>query len=131
MPSNCISSNCIFYTTYKHYYSSAKFIINRLRALYKTYKSYKVNLFLLLFFKLIPFFNSIYIYIGEKKYTVLIIFSGPSAGYKLNYNYRCDYYCNRRCNYYYFSLYFPPPYTAYINLAATYYSPPYYRLVRY
>ena len=38
-------SNRIFYTTYKYYYSSAKFIINRLGALYKTYKSYKVNLF--------------------------------------------------------------------------------------
>jgi hypothetical protein len=45
-------------------------------------------------------------------------FSGPSVAYKLTYS---RYYF-RRC----FS-----PYTARINLAATYYSPPYYGLVRY
>ena len=139
MPSDYIPFNYIFYITYKHYYSSTKFIINSLKALYKTYKSYKINSF---FYSLIYyFFNSIYI--REKKRIVLIILSRPSIVYKPNYNRYYSYYYFRHC----FSLYFPP-YTAYINLAAiittyinlaattyinlalAYYSLPYYRAAR-
>jgi hypothetical protein len=65
---------------------------------------------------------------------VLIIFSELSIAYKLNYSRRCFFYYLR----YYFSLYFPPPYTTYIDLAATtyinlvvaYYGPLYYRVAR-
>ena len=62
------------------------------------------------------------IYIGKKKGAVLIIFSKPLAAYKLDYFYYFRYY---------FSLYFLPFYTTYINLAITYYYPPYYGPVRY
>jgi hypothetical protein len=59
-------------------------------------------------------------------------FSGPSAAYKPTYSHHYLR-CFRRCLRYRFSLYFPPPYTAriglaataYINLAITYYGPPY------
>jgi len=137
--------------------------MNRYRALYKTCKSYKV--YPLFYSFLITAFLTLYI--GEKKGIVLMTFNRPSTAYKPNYNYRCFRYCFR-C---YFSLYFPPPYTACtnpatttsinpaattsinlattactnsaatacinspttarINLAATCYSPPYYRLVKY
>jgi len=127
-------SDCIFCTTYKQYYSSTDFVTNHLRAPYKTCKSYKVILFFPSFYDLS---NSIYI--GEKKGPVLTIFGGPSAAYKLTYfryYFRCYFCCCfrcyfRRCFYCYFSLYFLPPYTACINLATPYYSPPYYGPVRY
>jgi len=104
-------SNYIFCNSCKQYYSSTKFTINRYRAPYKTYNSYKVN----------PLFYSFLItafltlYIGEKKEMVLITFNRPSAVHKPNYSYRCFRYCFR----YYFSLYFPPFNTARINPAAT------------
>ena len=108
-------SNYIFYTAYRQYRSSTNFIINYLRALYKTYNSYRVSPFYSLF--LLTTFLTLYI--GEKKRTVpLTALSGPSIAYKLTYSYYC--FCR------YFS-----PYTTNINLAATYYSLPYYGLVRY
>ena len=61
------------------------------------------------------------LYIGEKKGTVpLTAFSGPSAAYRPNYSrYYFRYYFRRR-----FFLYFPPPYTARIDLAAAAYINP-------
>ena len=111
--------NCIFCTACRQYYTPTNFITNRFRALYKTYNSYRVNTFYSLLLTTL-------LYIGEKKGTVLTTsFSGPSAAYKPNYSRRY-----LRCR---FSLYFPLPYTARINpattarinLATTYYSPPY------
>ena len=126
-------SNCLLCITYKHYRSSANFTINHYRAPYKTYKSHKVNPF----FTFLIYCLSNSIYIGEKKGIVLIIFSGPSAAYKLTYNHYHFYHYLCRC----FS-----PYTAHINLATTYtnlvatarinlattyYGPPYYGLIGY
>jgi len=118
-------SNCLLCTSCKHYRSSTNFITNRYRALYKTYKSYKVNPF----FTLLIYCLSNSIYIGEKKGMVLMIFSRPSAAYKPAYS---RYYF-RRCLHRCFS-----PYTAridlataYTNPAATCYGPPYYGLIRY
>ena len=154
MPSNCMPSdyipfNYVFYTTYKDYYFFTKFIRYRLRAPYKTYKSYKVNpLFTLLTYY---FFNSIYI--GEKKGIVLMTFSGSSAAYKPNYNYYyfcycfhyyfcyCFHYyfcyCFRYCFRYYFRRCFSPntarinpATTTRINPTATCYGPPYYKAAR-
>jgi len=140
-------SNHMFCNSYKQYYSFTKFTTNRNRAPYKTCKSYKVNSLFYSF--LITAFLTLYI--GEEKGIVLITFNGPSTAHKPNYSYHCFRYCFRR----YFFLYFPPPYTACINLAATTSinlattayinsaatthinpaatrcSPPYYRLVRY
>ena len=56
-------SNYIFYTSCNQHRSSTNFAINRLRAPYKTYNSYRVNpLFTL--FKPTTFLT---LYIGEKK----------------------------------------------------------------
>ena len=72
------------------------------------------------------------LYIGEKKRTVpLTAFSGPSIAYKPNYSRRCLCRCLCRCLRRYLFFYFPPPYTAHINLATTCYSPPYYGPVEY
>jgi len=124
-------SNYIFCNSYKQYYFSTKFTTNHYRALYKTYKFYKVNSLFYSF--LITTF--LILYIGEKKGIVPTTFNRLSTAYKLNYSYRCF----RYCFHYYLFLYFPPPYTARINLAATARinpattccSLPYYRLIGY
>jgi hypothetical protein len=134
-------SNCIFCTNCNQYRSSTDFITNRLGAAYKNYKSCKVNPF---FYSFISYCLSNSIYIGEKKLTVPMAFSGSSAAYKLNYTFYCYFrYYFRRCfhRYFrrYFFLYFPPSYTPRVNLAAiaciniatACYSPPYYGPVRY
>jgi hypothetical protein len=118
-------SNRSFCTAYKQYCFPTNFITNRLRAPYKTCKFYKVNPL----FTFLTYYLSNSIYIGEKRYTVPITFSGPPAAYKLNYSRYCFRYYFRRCFF---------PYTArinlaatiYINPAATYYCPPYCRAAR-
>jgi len=124
-----------FYTIYRQYYFSTDFA-TILELYIRPITLIRLILFFLLFNCLS---NSIYI--EEKKGVVLIIFSGLLAvyycfySYFYHYFYRYFYYCFYYYFYYYFRyyffLYFPPSYTAYINLAATYYSPPYYGLVGY
>ena len=55
-------SDRVFYTSYNQYHFSTKFIINHCRALYKTYRSYKVSIFLLVYL-----FTAFLTYIQEKK----------------------------------------------------------------
>ena len=123
-------SNYIFYTTYRQYCPFTNFILNPLKALYKTCKSYRVNPF----YSFLTYYFSNSIYIGEKKGTVLITtFSGPSAAYNLNYSYYYSRYCFRRCFHHYFSPYtahINPVTTTSINLVTTYYGPPYRRAAR-
>jgi len=130
--------NRIFYTAYRQYRSSADFILNPLRAPYKTCNSYRVNSF----YSFFTYCLSNSIYIGEKKGTVPITtFSGPSVAYNLNCSRYCFRYYFRYCFRCCFRRYFRrclSPYTARINpaattsinLVATFYGPPYCEVAR-